>query len=747
MNPLDRLREDELLASQIASIQVTEPRPPKWGSLRHALHPRLAERLEATGRGRLYAHQALAVDAALDGRDVVVVTGTNSGKTLCTHLPAIHACLAEPAARALFLFPTKALAQDQLGKLEELCPPDVWPATYDGDTPKYKRTTIRKGAHIVLTNPDMLHVGILPGHETWAKFLKSLRVIVIDEMHVYRGVFGSHVGNVLRRLIRLCEWHRSRPQIIACSATIGNPTELFRKLTGRHAAVVDEDGSPQARRTFVFWNPPTLDDASRASPNLVTSEILATLVENGLTTLAFCRSRITAELVLQYARRRLERGGTPPSSIESYRAGYTAKERRGIERALFSGELKGLAATNAMELGVDIGGLDAVILNGYPGTVSSFWQQAGRAGRGSREGLAIFVAHEDPLEQFLVREPQLVLEAAVESVSANPENPRILAQQLRCAAHERPLAPSELDAFGPHALDVAEALEDEGVLERRGGVFFNPAHEAPAPGVDIRSGGGGTVLLIHNGEELGSMERWRALEHAHEGAVYLHRGISYLVTELDLDTCEAHVVQKDVDYYTQPLTQSILESGERIEEEAWGRHLARWGALRVTDSVEGFRRIAHDGARVLSVESLELPTQSFDTLGIHLSLPEADDPEESMRRAAELHGLEHALMAVAPLLAGCDREDLGSTWYALFPETLAPALFVFDRAPGGVGLCESLWSRRGDWASAARRLLSGCPCRDGCPACLLSPRCPSGNEVLDKQGALRLLAELLEPSA
>lgn len=743
MDALERLRHDEILASQIASIQVLEPRSAHFGTLRHPLHPRLAERLEATGRDRLYAHQALAADAALEGRDVVVVTGTNSGKTLCYNLPAIQSCLTEPAARALFLFPTKALAQDQLGKLEELCPPDVRPATYDGDTPASRRGTIRKAAHIVLTNPDMLHVGILPGHETWAKFLQSLRVVVIDEMHVYRGVFGSHVGNILRRLLRLCEGHRSRPQIIACSATIGNPTELFHKLTGRTPVLVDEDGSPQARRTFVFWNPPPLDEASRASPNLVTSELLATLVENGWSTLAFCRSRITAELVLKYARRRLARGSTPPSAIESYRAGYTAKERRAIEKALFSGELKGLAATNAMELGVDIGGLDAVVLNGYPGTISSFWQQAGRAGRGAREGLAIYVGHEDPLEQFLIREPQLLMDAAVESVAVHPENPQILALQLRCAAHERPLAPTELARFGDHALAIAESLEDAGELVMRAGLFFYPSHEPPAPGIDIRSGGGSPVVLLLHGEELGTMERWRAMQGAHVGAVYLHRGASYVVTELNLESSEAHLVAREVDYYTQPLTQSVLEPKVALETGLWGAHAAQVGAVRVTDSVTGFRRMSVEGGHVLSVEALELPPITFDTMGIQLNLPEAGDAEDAVRRAAELHGLEHALMAVAPLLAGCDRGDLGSAWYALFSETLAPALFVFDHTPGGVGLSESLWDRREAWTRAARQLLSGCPCKEGCPACLLSARCESNNEVLDKAGAVRLLGELL----
>src|SRR4051812_13901318 len=397
----------------------------------------------------------------MSGSDVVVVTGTNSGKTLCYNLPSLHFIQSEPAARMLYLFPTKALAQDQLGKLSALLPDGIRAGTYDGDTPQSTRSGLRRLAHIVLTNPDILHVGILPGHELWAKFFRSLRLIVLDEMHVYRGVFGSHVCGVLRRLLRLAEFHKSRPQIIACSATIGNPVELFQNLTGRKPVVIEEDGSPRGKRTFVFWNPPIVGDKpERMSANIVCSELMVGLAENGQRVLEFNRARISAELVLRYARKRAAKGGKiKPESIESYRAGYTPKERRQIEKALFKGELLGLAATNAMELGVDVGTLDAVIMNGYPGTISSFFQQAGRAGRGTRDGMAIMVAHDDPLEQFLIRKPQMLLQGVNESVAANPSNPQILSQQLLCAAHERPMLPSELERFGGNALDVAESLD------------------------------------------------------------------------------------------------------------------------------------------------------------------------------------------------------------------------------------------------------------------------------------------------
>lgn len=710
------------------------------------MHARLREKLESLGIEKLYSHQAHAYDAVSTGEDIAVVTGTNSGKTLCYNLPVIQKCLTEPACRALYIFPTKALAQDQLGKLSELSPgSDVRSGTYDGDTPPSQRGALRRLANILLTNPDMLHTGILPGHENWTKFLKSLRVIVMDEMHVYRGVFGSHVGCIIRRLLRLCEWHHNRPQIVACSATIGNPKELFQKLTGRTCKVIEEDGSPKATRTFIFWNPPKIDELTRASANVVTSELMATLCESGLRTLTFCRARVTAELVLRYTRDRLARAGqVDPEQVESYRAGYTVKERRQIEKALFKGNLLGLAATNAMELGVDVGGLDAVIMNGYPGTISSFWQQAGRAGRGTREGYAILVAHDDPLEQFLIREPHRIMEADNDSVSTNPSNPQVLSQQLKCAAYERPLSPSELEAFGPNALGIAEELDRSGEFQFQSGRFYYPSHSPPAPGVSIRGSSSDTVTLVVGGEELGSMERWRAMQSAHEGAVYLHRGSSFLVERLDLAVGRAHVAPQQTSFFTQSILQSVIDPQVELGIKSWGKHDARLEGLKVTDLVAGYKQIDLETQNVLGIFPLELPPLSYDTLGVRLDLPLASTDDEIAEQIASLHGLEHALMAVAPLIANCDRGDLGSAWYSAFHDTMRPALFVFDRTPGGVGLAETLFKHLQPWASAALQLLTSCSCEEGCPACLLSARCEANNEVLSKGGAVRLLRELLK---
>jgi DEAD/DEAH box helicase domain-containing protein len=652
----------------------------------------------------------------------------------------------EPAGRCLYLFPTKALAQDQLTRLEKLTGPEVRVGAYDGDTSQSQRGSIRKLAHIVLTNPDMLHVGILPNHENWAKFLKSLRLIVIDEMHVYRGVFGSHVGNVIRRLLRLCEWHHARPQIIACSATIGNPADLFRALTGRTGTLIEGDGAPSGKRTFIFWNPPETASGTRLSANVCTSEILGTLAEANQRTLAFSRARVSAELVLRYTRKKIEQDKIIPSNkIESYRAGYTPKERREIERALFKGDILGLSATNALELGVDVGALDAVVLNGYPGTASSFWQQAGRAGRGTKDGLAIFVAHDDPLEQFFIREPHMLLDARHESVSANPGNPQLLSQHLLCAAHERPIAPSELDRFGPRSFEVAEGLDRSGELEFRAGLFFYPSMEPPAPGVNIRNGGGEQVRLYLEGQELGTMERVRAMTTAYTGAVYLHRGASFIVEQLDLSQMRADVAAKEVDYYTQSTVESTIEVNVDIRSKPLfsERDAAYLSSVTVTDMVIGFRRKSLDGDTVLSNEPLDLPSITYDTISVWFDLPEIDYSNLEPSDIGGFHGLEHALMTVAPLVCGCDRADLGSTWFSVFHRTMRPSLFIYDKTPGGVGLCDTLFQSTTGWLRAALQLLTSCPCTEGCPACLLSSRCESNNEMLDKQSTIELLNTLI----
>ncbi len=732
---------DPALQAQIAWIDEAPKRPAYFQAIESRLHPQLIESLHAHGLDSYYSHQAESIDLLAAGKNVAVVTGTNSGKSLCYTIPAIQKCLSEPAARCMFLFPTKALAQDQLARISELCPPSVRAGVYDGDTPKSQRGPVRNLAHIVLTNPDMLHIGILPSHQLWAKHLKALRLIVIDEMHVYRGVFGSHVGNILRRLLRVCEWHRSRPQIIGCSATIGNPTELFERLTGRSAVLVNQNGSPAGKRTFVMWNPPEIEPGQRLSTNVTTAEIVGALAEAGQRTLAFNRSRVQAELVLRYARARV--GPAMAKSIESYRAGYTPKERRAIEKALFKGDLVALSATNAMELGVDVGSLDAVVINGYPGTASSLWQQVGRAGRGTRDGLAIFVARNEPLDQFFVRNPDKLMDARIESVIADPENPSILRQHLKCAAQERPIAPTELQSLGATALELAERMDAEGELQFQSGLFYYPGLDQPAMKVSIRNAGGSQIALMCEGELLGTMESCRALRQAHEGAVYLHRGATYLVESLDLETDLAELVAAEPPYYTQSITQSLIESRQVLETESVGEIFANLCTAQVTDTVLGFRKRSLDGDRILETIALDLPPRTYETVCTRFDLPAIDLDDDLEKQMCRIHGLEHLLFAVAPLFAGCDRNDLGSAWFTYLPESGSPAVFIFDTIDGGVGLARALFSRREEWIRAAYELIATCPCTDGCPGCLYSAHCEVANEALDKASTRKLLEQML----
>ena len=711
------------------------------------LDPQVTAALKEFGIEVLYRHQADALDLALAGDDVALATGTSSGKSLPSIAAALHLCRREPMARALFLYPTKALAQDQLTKIAPLAKGlGISAAIYDGDTPPSRRAAIRRTASIVLTNPDMLHVGILPAHGVWAKFLRSLRLIVLDEMHVYGGVFGSHVAHVLRRLLRLCALAHSRPQIIAASATVRDPGLMLELLTGRKGQVVNDDAAPRGERTLMMYERDGLDP--KGANRGLAADLFADLVRSGRRTLAFSRSRLETELLLRETRLRLESDDDPKGDwIEGYRGGYTPKERRAIERRLFTGDLLGLATTNALELGIDVGGLDAVLLNGFPGKVSSFWQQIGRAGRGGREGLALFVARPDPLESHLLRHPYLVLDADVEPVHLNPENEAILGDGLRCAAYENPLAPSELADFTPHALERAEALDRAGELSFRAGRFFLANPEPPAFGVSLRTGDE-TFRLLLDGEELGTMERWRAMLNAHEGAIYLHRGETYRVLALDLANRAAHLEPTDERIFTGSVVETAVDvrSPWTVEEAGGAGNTGGAIALapmRVTDTVLGYRVRSLTNYELLGTFPLDLPPREFDTAGLLVEFPPPSPDEDPMLYAAGLHAAEHALLALAPLFAGCDPNDLGSAWTLDASGTGLPAVFVFDRQPGGVGLAEAIWSRRDEWLKAAAALVRDCGCDDGCPRCILAGRCPQGNEGLSKAGAKKTLNFLI----
>ncbi|MCW5941188.1 MAG: DEAD/DEAH box helicase [Fimbriimonadaceae bacterium] len=739
--PWDSVLEAWQSQNRLGPATTSSDREPAYGVPRRPLGSKLRERLAEVGISRLYSHQSHAFDVVKSGEDAVIVTGTNSGKSLCYALPTLDTLLEEPFSRAFFLFPTKALAQDQCRKLERLAHgTGIEIASLDGDTPGRQRTAVKNLARVILTNPDMLHYGILPNHDRWVAVLKSLRFVVIDEVHTYRGVFGGHVGLTLRRLLRLAAWHGSRPRVIACSATIGNPVELVRTLTGREAALVDEDGSPQGRRTYAFATFGAEESLAEESANVLTASLLTDLAADGVRTLAFSRSRAGAELVLRYARERAAgRPDLAPGSLESYRAGYTAADRRAIEQRMGDGRILGLSATSALELGVDIGGLDAVVINGFPGTMASFAQQAGRAGRGRRDGLAVFVPHDDPLERFLARQPDRLLGGRNERVVCAADNNLVLGQHLLCAAYERPLAEPEIALFGAMARTVVEDLTASGALHERGGLWFYPSHDPPAARVSLRGIGGRSMRLVSNGAELGTMEEWRARQTAHVGAVYLHRGERYMVTAVDKAGGRVELTPTEVPYYTLPHLRSSLDVRATLEVAAIGRHRLSLVTLHVATELIGFERKALRGGQTLGVEELSAPPHRFDTVGVRLDLEEG--LQEDGEGLAAIHGLEHALGSVAPILASCDRGDLSTAWYAVLPDTMRPAVFVYDSVPGGVGLAHALFENRERWLGEALELLTSCPCRDGCPSCLLIAQCPDGNRLLSKEGAIGLLLE------
>ncbi|HMB18753.1 MAG TPA: DEAD/DEAH box helicase [Gaiellaceae bacterium] len=731
----DLLTGEELahLTTEPTRSARSEPVPPD-------LHPRVRAALESTGVTELFTHQAEAWEAAQRGEHMIVTTGTASGKTLAFNLPVLDALARNPKQRALYLYPTKALAQDQVRALTELQPPGVKPAIYDGDTPTEQRWQVRKWANLILTNPDMLHVGVLPHHDRWGDVLSNLRYVVVDEAHVYRGVFGSHVANVLRRLRRLARAYGAEPQFLFASATIANPDELARRLLGVDVAVIDRDAAPRAERTIALWNPPLTDEelGLRASALGEASRLMALLVERGVRTLCFAKSRKAAELIHRFTAQRLG----DSTRLSPYRAGYTPAQRREIERRLVDGDLLGVSATNALELGIDVGLLDCVICVGFPGTVASLRQQWGRAGR-REHGLAVLVASEDALDQFFMREPEALLDRRVEAAILDHSNTRVLDGHVRAAAFEGPLDDADAETLGPEALERAALLPE---LRRTPRGYVWAGRDYPAGRFGLRSATPDTFTVVDavTGSLLGLVERERAYSTVHEGAIYLHLGDSYRVLELDHDARTALVEPFVGDEYTQAKkdTMTAILHATRAERRL-GVEL-NFGMVTVTEQVVAYQRKRQDGETIETVP-LELPQTEFETEAIWF----APGPrllaglEDMPRLLGSLHAAEHSLIALLPLWAMCDRWDIGGLSTNLHFQTGAPTIFVYDGHAGGVGITERGFDSFEGWAADTARMLEGCPCEHGCPSCVQSPKCGNLNEPLDKAGALTLLQRML----
>jgi DEAD/DEAH box helicase domain-containing protein len=735
-------RWDDLLQGEELEYLGSEPaREPRLAPLPDDLHPRVREALEAQGVEALYAHQAEAWESARRGEHLIVTTGTASGKTLAFNLPVLDALANEPKSRALYLYPTKALAQDQLRALGSLRLPKLRAAIYDGDTPADRRWQVRKWANLILSNPDMLHVGVLPHHDRWGDVLSNLAYVIVDEAHVYRGVFGSHVANVLRRLRRLARVYGAEPQFLLASATIANPGELAARLLGTETSVIGDDAAPRAERTVALWNPPLTDEelGVRASALGEASKLLADLVSRGLRTLCFAKSRRAAELIHRFTADRLG----DDSLLSPYRAGYTPAQRREIERRLLEGELLGVSATNALELGIDVGLLDCVISVGFPGTVASLRQQWGRAGRRGH-GLAVLVASEDALDQYFMREPRALLRRRVEAAILDHENPRVLDGHVRAAAFEAPLDEADREVLGDAALERAAALPE---LRHTQAGYVWAGRDYPAARVALRSTGpeSFTVVDAASGTVLGIVEQERAYSTVHEGAIYLHLGESYRVRELDLVSRTAVVEPFSGDYYTQAKVETTTAIVEPLRaERRLGLDLS-FGRVVVTDQVVGYQKKSIQTQESLELVALELPETEFETEAVWF-LPEPwmlEGLEREPRLLGSLHAAEHSLIALLPLWAMCDRWDIGGLSTNLHFQTGRPTIFVYDGHSGGVGITERGFEIFEGWAGDTAKLLRGCPCDHGCPSCVQSPKCGNLNEPLDKAAALALLERML----
>ncbi len=710
----------------------------------------------------LWSHQLAAAELAHDGRHVVLSTGTASGKSLAYQLPILTAMSADPRARALYLSPTKALGHDQLRTAQALTAEigplrDVAPSAYDGDATTEMRRFARERSRWIFSNPDMIHLSMLRNHARWAVFLRNLRYIVVDECHYYRGIFGSNVAMVLRRLLRLCERYSGNPTVVFASATTASPAETAAELIGQTVAAVTDDGSPQGGRTVALWEPALLDDLTgengapvRRSAGAEAARVMADLMAEGARTLTFVRSRRGAELTALGARARLEEIAPQIAhQVASYRAGYLAEDRRELERALAEGDLRGLATTNALELGVDIAGLDAVLLAGFPGTVASFWQQAGRSGRRGQSALIVLIARDDPLDTYLVHHPAALLDKPIERVVIDPANPHVLGPQLLCAATELPLTDAEVRTWGAEA--VAGELVDDGLLRHRPGGYFPTPGVDPHHAVDIRGSSGGQIAILEDGtgRMLGTTGTGQAPATVHPGAVYLHQGETYLVDSLDFEDGIAFVHAEDPGYTTSAREVTDISVSGPGERKTFGDITIGLVPVSVTNTVTGYLRRRVDG-EVIDFIDLDMPSRTLDTVAVMCTMtPEllADNGIETLRVPGSLHAAEHAAIGLLPLVASCDRGDIGGVSTAVGPGpgdlTGLPTIFVYDGYPGGAGFADRGFRRFSTWWGATAAAIEACECPSGCPSCVQSPKCGNGNDPLDKAGAIRVLRMVL----
>jgi DEAD/DEAH box helicase domain-containing protein len=731
---------------RIVHIESSKPDPAEYGVLEQPLGEPLSSYLDQRSI-RLYTHQCDAINHARAGKNIIITTPTASGKTLAFNIPVFECLAANPDARALYLYPTKALANDQLLVLQQMEAYTGIPARsaiYDGDTPQSKRAAIRENSRIILSNPHELHQ-VLAWHTKWRPFFAGLNFIVLDEAHRYRGVFGSHIALLIRRLLRLCRHYGSNPQFVLSTATLANPLEFAHHLTGQDFELVDRDGSPHGKRQFVLYNPYYNGIGERAT-YMETKDLLLSCVKRDLQTLCFAGSRKMAELITLFAREDLRRTSVPMAeSVSAYRAGYLPEERRALERQLKQGTLKGIVSTNALELGIDIGSLDAVIISGYPGTMMSTRQQAGRAGRRGMESLAILVAQANPLDQYFMHHPDQFFGRSHEHAIVDTKNPYIISGHILCAAAELPLQEDADSGFFSDSLStMLPDLVSHDLLRKtaRGWVYSGRGRAADA--VQLNGVPGETFRIMSHGKLLETMDRGQAYREAHPGAIMLHQGETYVVNEMDLDHHVIRVTETDVDYYTQPLKEVNLTILTTLMTKTIHDVKCAFGEVEVTEHYTGYKIKRKD--TIIGVEPLSLPDLTFRTrafwvvpqpeTGVNIAHAELD-------YAGGLHGAEHALIAMMPLHVMCDRWDIGGLSCPAYGETGEPVIFVYDAYEGGVGLAEKAYELFPELATSSRNLVRDCRCEDGCPSCIHSPKCGNDNQPLDKIATLRVLDALI----
>jgi len=770
-----RVKGLEFFRGQVQHVESLAPRPARFAEVPGGLHPAVRDTLARDGIRELYSHQAEAIGQVRLGKHVVVVTGTASGKTLCYDIPIVEAAIADPSATAFLLYPTKALAQDQLRGIGRFAGSEggaeFMAGTYDGDTPQGLRRKLRNAGHFILTNPDMLHQGILPNHARWNRFFTHLKYVVIDEVHAYRGVFGSHLANVLRRLGRICRHYGAEPQFICCSATIANPREHAERITGKKMELVTDDGSPRGPKRFVLWNPPPLTTAARGkegdfrtggdrrSPLWEAVHLLASLVQEGIQTIAFTRTRLAAELIYKNCRDLLRRRSRKlAQSIRAYRGGYLPDERREIERQLVEREILGVASTNALELGIDIGSLDACIIVGYPGTIASLWQQAGRAGRGLEESIVFLIGQNSPTDQYLMTHCGYLFAQNPEQAVVDPDNPHVAVDHIRCAAYELPLSDDEAGRFGPYSQAILDLLEEDQVVRHIDGNWYWASSDYPAAKVNLRNIAGAVYTIQDEaaGERvIGTMDEVSALSQLHDHAVYLHGADTYFVNKLDLAEKIAFVERRDLDYYTQSVQNSQIRIDETTEQGACGPGTLGFGDVTVTTTIPMFKKIRFHSRDSLGFEQLELPSQTLETVAVWLS--PSEEIIEAMKREGlvvgeGLIGIANVMVEVAQLFVMCDAQDIGTVVDAA--SLGRDSLFLYDRYPGGMGYARRCMDCMDRLVATVYDVIAGCSCPDGCPSCVGAavPAFAMGDldssvrgRIPDKRAA-RFLLHALRPS-